>query len=170
MSKEDARAAQRKLRMMNRQGALLRLTYDVTDLAFLVDSIYVLSVEGDRWHILWVNGGGDFTLYDDSPCGSVHDWPLRNVRIVETRRDRHDGEQCRVLTGTRYGGPDEIDLETVTISIADPDLIGRAHYDETQKWRRHRAGKRDYYERGMKEIIRRARLSHPEFDYDFIMG
>lgn len=170
MSKEEARAAQRKLRSMNRQGALLRLTDDVTDLVFLVDSLYVLSAEGDRWTVLWVGGGGDFVLFADSPCGSEHEWPLRKVRIVESARDRHDGEQCRVLTGRRFAGPDEIELETVTITLADPRLIGQNHYEAMQKWRRHRAGKRDYYERGLKEIIRRTRLFHPEFDYDFIMG
>ena len=170
MSKEDARAAQRKLRMMNRQGALLRLTDDVADLAFLVDGIYVLSVDGDRWNILWVGGGGDFVLHDDEPCGGVHDWPLRKVRIVETKRDRHDGEQCRMLSGVRFGGPDEIDLETVTIALAEPNLIEREHYEAMRKWRRHRAGKRAYYEQGLKDIIRRARLSHPDFDYDYIMS
>lgn len=170
MSKQEAREAQRKLREINRRGAVISLQDERSTLEFLADSIYVLSAEGAEWCLLWVGAGADFVLHADEPGGSTHDWPLRRVRITESARDKYDGEQIRELSGVRHGGPDDVDLEMVTVRIADPALVGQERYNEMQRWRRHRAGKREYYEQGLRDIIERARLFHPEFDYEYIMG
>lgn len=173
MSKEEARAIQRKLRHVNRRGAYITLEDGSTEcpvLEFPVDSVYVVSADDSVWRILWVGACGDLVRYADSPGGSVHDWPLRKMRVVESVRDKYDGEQIRVLRGVRFGGANEQDMDTVTIRIADPRLVGREHFSEMQRWRRHRATKRNYYERGLKGIIERARRFHPEFDFDYIMS